>query len=326
MPEPAFTLSENTRHYLAYVPWRTILNWRREEIKAGRRHKDSQSKPYAFATRIGQAFKYLRNGDVIWILTIPYYGKYGSFPTLNAMLVVEDKVDRVAEQDRGRLAKVPPYFNTKGAQRQWRYIFFGNQATSRYFPINNCLEQLRPLLPAATAQKLESGAPHGYGFLGMAFQRARAISPEQGQQLFEFQQNLHKQKSLFISYRHREEPDLVGSIVEGLLQAGLVCWFDLNRIPPEVSKGVVEKPLEFFKEELLQAVEACDGLLAIESDAYWKSYWTGLEYGAAQALSALKPGFRFFKAQLPLLDSEAERQKLIAIASQFHSFPIISEN
>lgn len=326
MPDAAFTLSKETRHYLAYVPWRTILDWRREEIKAGRRHKSSQLKPYAYATRIKQAYEYLREGDIIWIFTIPYYGKYGSFPSLNTMLVVEDQLDRVAEQDQQRLKKVPAYFDAGRNQKQWRYIFFGDQEYSRYFPINNCYELLRPLLSEEAARKLESNVQHGYGYLGMIFQRARAISAEAGRQFFEFQEEVQKHKSLFISYRHREAQELVGSVVEGLLQAGVLCWFDLNRIPPEVSKGVVEKPLEFFKTELMQAVGGCNGLLALESETYWESYWTGLEYGAAKALEARDSGFRFFEAKLPLLQSVAERQQLIERISQAEQFSIISEN
>ncbi len=326
MPTAAYQLSEDTRHFLAYVPWRTILDWRREEIKAGRPHKQEQLKPYAYATRIGQAYEHLRPGDVIWIFTIPYYGKYGSFPSLNTMLVVEDQLDRLEEQDQQRLRKVPGYFDAGHNQRQWRYIFFGDPEYSRYFPINNCYELLRPLLSGEAARKLESNVQHGYGHLGMIFQRARTIGAEAGRQFFEFQERVQKHKSLFISYRHREEQELVGSVVEGLLQAGVVCWFDLNRIPPEMSRGVVKEPLEFFKVELLQAVEGCDGLLALESETYWESYWTGLEYGAAKALEARNSGFRFFEAKLPLLQSVTERQKLIERISQGAQFSILTEN
>ncbi len=309
MLTPSFSLSDDTRHFLAYVPWRTILDWRREEARAGRLHKGSLLKPYAYATRIRKAYEYLRKGDIIWIFTIPYYGEYGSFPSLNTMLVVEDSMDR--EEEAGKRHMIPAYFSAEGEQQHWRYVFLGDQGYSRYFPINNCLELLRLLLSEKAARNLDSAKQRGYGYLGMVFQHARKLSSEQGKRFYEFQQNLRKQKTLFISYRHGEEPEIVDELVKGLLRAKVNCWQDLNRIPRSIADDAGEEPEAFFKEELLSAVEECDGLLALESEAYWKSFWTGLEYGAGQALTEVKPGFRLIEAGLSSLASEKERRKLI---------------
>lgn len=314
MQTPSFSLSDDTRHFLAYVPWRTILDWRREEVRAGRLHKGSQLKPYAYATRIRKAYDYLRKGDVIWIFTIPYYGEYGSFPSLNTMLVVEDSMDR--EEEAGKRHMIPAYFSAEGEQQQWRYVFLGDQGYSRYFPINNCLELLRLLLSEKAARNLDSAKQRGYGYLGMVFQHARKLSAEQGKRFYEFQQNIRKQKTLFISYRHGEEPEIVDELVKGLLRAKVNCWQDLNRIPRGIADDAGEEPEAFFKEELLSAVEECDGLLALESEAYWKSFWTGLEYGAGQALTEVKPGFRLIEAGLASLASAEARRKLIEEASQ----------
>ena len=137
MQTPTIPFTDKSRHLLAYLPWRTILEWRIAEAEAGGTGNGSHLHPYIYAHRSGNVSEYLREGDVIWLFTLPYYGRYASLPSLYAMLVVEDKADQAEAPDGSRHARVPHYLKEAGGPKLWRYVFFGNRKHSRYFPINN---------------------------------------------------------------------------------------------------------------------------------------------------------------------------------------------
>lgn len=316
MQTPTFPFTDESRHLLAYLPWRTILEWRKAEAEAGGEGNGFHLHPYIYAHRSGNVSEYLREGDVIWLFTLPYYGRYASLPSLYAMLAVEDKADQAEAPDDSRQARVPHYLKETGGPKLWRYVFFGNRKNSRYFPINNFSALLRPMLPEEAARRLESAPPNGYGFLGMIFQQPREITLQEGALCFEFQQRLQERKTWFLSYRPQGEGEGVRKLAEELLGAGFTCRVGLNREAGSMPKAAGER----LDMGLLSAVASCDGLLALESEAYWQSYQAGLEYGAARALLDEQPGFRFLEAPASSLNAKEERRRLVEKAGRFGGY------
>jgi hypothetical protein len=150
MKFPQIASKEGISHFIAYVRWDIVLDWKKEEIKAGRIKKNSQVKPYAYGTAVKEVYERIQKNDKLWILTIPKFGEYSSYPSLNAMIIVKEKIDQKSEKDKKQLGKIPKYIKNQWdpiKEKGWQYVIIGNKDKSRYFPINNSYtEVVKPIL------------------------------------------------------------------------------------------------------------------------------------------------------------------------------------
>lgn len=314
------TSEKSICHFIAYVRWDIVLDWKKEEIKAGHIKKRSHVKPYAYGTAVEEVYNKIRKDDILWILTIPKFGKYSSFPSLNAKIVVEEKIDQGSEKNKEQLEKIPKYIKKKWDPHKkegWQYVIIGNKDKSRYFPINNSYNKVvKPILGKEKIERVEQRIQEKhYGFVAQYFQKIRKIEKKAGKKIENYQKMIQKKAVLFVSYRHGRGIKIVKDIVERLLKKEINCWFDISRIPKRLSKKDFKKIEKYFEYELINAINESHGFLAIKRKDYFSSVWTTLEYKHAKKTGLARENrgkdYRFCEVELVELLQNDDRRKLV---------------
>jgi len=101
--------NQHKTHFIVFVRWDIILDWKGKEIVENRLSKNEHLKPYAYGTGARGISEKVKNGDILWIFTIPIYGNFSSFPSVVAMLTVDEVIDQENEKNKDKLALIPGY-------------------------------------------------------------------------------------------------------------------------------------------------------------------------------------------------------------------------
>jgi len=300
-------------HFIAYVRWDIVLEWKKEEIKAGRLSKKNQVKPYAYGTDAEEISDKIEKGDILWILTIPKYGEFSSYPSLNAMIVVKEIIDQKNEKEENKIKKIPEYIRKKWnpiKEKKWRFVIIGDMDDSKYFPINDSYEEIVKPILQEKIMKLE-GRMKGksFGYIAQHFQKIRALDRNLGKEIYDYHKEIKKKKPLFISYRHGRGNKVVKEIVERLLKEKINCWLDIGRIPQGLTEKECKKIKKYFVNEFENAIEESSGFLAIKRRDYFESEWTLLEYNTA--LKKKGKNFCFWEEELNKASEQEGRRMLL---------------
>jgi hypothetical protein len=316
------TRSKNRRnHFIAYVRWDIILEWMREEIKAGRKNKKGRIKPYAYGTDAEGIWKVVKEEDILWILTIPRYGRYSSLPSLNTMIVVDDIINQKCERNEERIKKIPSYIRKKWiSEDKWQYVIIGAGDISKYFPINDSYDGVvKPLLKGKIRKLKKRIKGEKFGYIGQHFQKIRQISRGIGERIYKYHEEIEKTKPLFISYKHGRGSKIVKGVVENFLKQRINCWLDISRIPRNLSDEESKEIAEYLESELVDAVDESAAFLSITRKDYFDSYWTLLEY--VTACEKKGKDYHFWELDLNRV-KEKEGQNLIDLISKELSFSL----
>lgn len=274
----------NPSHFIVYVLWDVILEWKAEEVKAGRLSKREHLKPYAYGTGARCISEKVKQNDIVWVFTIPRYGRYASCPSLNAMITVAEVVDQKTEKKEKRLRLIPDYIKSKWSPKKdegWRYVIIGNKERSRYFPINNAYPLLMETILKGRKSEVEAKvAGERFGYIGQYCQTIRKIDSNHYPELLKYKDNIHKADTVFVSYRRGWGSGIIKQLVESLLRMRVNCWLDINRLPQCISLST--KTERYFTLEIENAIKESKLFLAVKRGDYLDSKWTTLEYNVAR--------------------------------------------
>src|SRR3989304_417496 len=261
-------------HFMAYVRWDIILDWKAEEIKAGRLLKSERLKPYAYGTGAPGISAKIKEGDIVWIFTIPKYDKYLSYPSLNTMITVAEVIDRQSEKDEKKLGLIPDYIKAHwNAEKKkgWRYVIIGNRESSHYFPINNAYPLIvSNILQEKTIEVERKVSGEHFGHVAQYFQTVRKINTEYKSKILEFQEKIDRSDTVFISYRRGRGARIIKMLAESLLKEGLNCWLDINRMPQDIPSSIDNQAKQYFMLEIKNAIEESKIFLAAKRDDYFE--------------------------------------------------------
>jgi hypothetical protein len=302
--------SRNSNHFIVYVLWEIILDWKAMEVMGGRLSKRERLKPYAYGTDAKGIPDKIKKGDIVWVLTIPKYGKYSSYPSLNAMMTVSQVIDQEKETDERVLRLIPDYIRARwNSQKKWRTVIIGDRKQSRYFPVNNAYSILVNSIlkdKKFEIKKKVSGA--NFGYIGQYFQTIRKLEADPGQKLMSYQEKLHKADTVFISYRRGRGAPIIKRIAEALLKRKINCWLDINMMAQRFSNSNADQAEQYFQAEIKDAIKESRIFLAVKRKDYFKSKWTHLEYDVAKSH---KTSPFFLEADLAILKDRKKFTELI---------------
>lgn len=306
------------RHYIAYVKWDLILDWKKDEISKNRFDKENQIKPYAHGTSSNGAVN-IKKGDILWVITIPKYGVYSSYPSLNARFVIDENINQESAAGTEKLNKIPPYiraYRDPKTGKRWKYVLIGKEKGSKYFPINNVYNLLITTILKMKSKAIEKKtAGKGLGYIGQHFQPIRLLDEEYGNDFMDYADRITKSDSLFISYRRGKGVKTVKTIVEMLLKEKINCWIDINRMPQYTSDEENEKAEIYFNLTLKKAISESRGFLALRRTDYYQSKWTRKEYILAKR-KYKSGGFLFEEKNINELINDEAKEKLVQYIRQ----------
>ena len=304
-----------SNHFMVYVTWENILNWKKDEIEKNKLIKKKHVKPYAHGTSSKIAAK-VKKGDIVWVIIIPRYGKYSSLPSLNAKIVVADIVNMETATEERKMDRIPSYIRTyrnPTTDERWKYAIIGEKCKSIYFPINNIYDVLMDTIPKEKAFQLRKQiASGGFGWIGRFLHRPpiRKLDKNTRDAMLKHSRTIKKSDTLFISYKRGIEEKTVITIVEILLKQKINCWVDINRMPQDLSEKDKKKAETYFNLELKNAIKESRGFLAFISKEYIKSEWTTMEYNFAKKKCRCW-GFLFKPVSLNKVKDKKYQQNLI---------------
>lgn len=282
------------KHFIAYVRWDVILDWKRSEIINKRLSKNEHLKPFAYGTGARGIEKKIRDKDIIWIFSIPVYGSFSSFPSLIAMLTVAEVIDQKNENDIKRLNLIPDYIKKHWnpvTKKGWQFVIIGEKSESKYFPINNMYDlMISEFLKDKSANLEKRIAGKHYGLIAHYFQTIRIIPKDKHKKIIVYKKGIDKKATVFISYRHRRSTRIV-AFIESLLKKGANCWLDVNRMAQHLPEQYKEQSTYYFRKEIENSIKESSVFVAIIDNDYFESEWTVFEYNIAktQAKKTQKP-------------------------------------
>lgn len=326
-------------YFLAYVLWVNVLKWKEEEIFAGRQSKQDHRKPYAFGTSRSDIYHEYKksvkdnNSDkcVLWIFSIPRFGRLFSRPSLIAKLTIDIVIDRKNEEEKIYEDRIPKYIKDRwingNKNLNWQYVVLGKRELSCYYPYNFIYKELkasvkqdsRKGVPKETEKKINS-------YFSNYFRTIKKIDKNANSKLMEFDSNINiteeKNNIIFISYRRGENTDVVFKTIDMLTRAKLLCWMDINRIPQVEEKNI--NFLKFFYLELFESIEKSSIFLALKRDDYFASKWTTLEYCLAEhedkrrkKINKKCKGLKILEYDIKMLRKESDIKNLVGEVSRY---------
>ncbi len=278
--------NQHKAHFIVYVRWDIILDWKGNEIVENKLSKNEHLKPYAYGTGARGISEKVKKGDILWIFTIPIYGNFSSFPSVVAMLTVDEVIDQENEKNKDKLARIPGYIRKHwdpDKKKGWKYAIIGNKDESHYFPLNNAYDLITKKIlkdKSCILEKRISGKY--YGYIAQYFQTIRRIPVNLIRDMISYKKKIHRSDSIFISYRRRSGSKTVKILVESLLKRGINCWLDINRMPQNKTRHYSDKEKQYFKNEIENAIHESKMFIAIISEDYFEREWTNLEFEIAK--------------------------------------------
>jgi hypothetical protein len=231
-----------------------------------------QRAPASFYTRQNKIFQEAEPGDVLWLLTSMKYKGHIVAPALMGRL----KIGNIRRQGR-----------------QYRQaILLPDDAGSVYFPMNNSFDLLKELRFTGKASVFDpdhcthcqnlkhKGNP--YSSIGLHFMSSRMLTAEGHERMESYMQEVLSKKPIFISYRWSDNPLFALSLVEALIERGIVVWWDQWMVSTLTFRQQgAPIPPQLLQEALDDGIRQSSLFVALVTNTYTKSTWTLEEFNLA---------------------------------------------
>jgi hypothetical protein len=236
--------------WIVYVAWKTIADWKQktrevasawgsEKAKPQREGSKLDEYPFQYASKQSRFMK-MRNGDNLWLVSLPQFEGFCQAPSIMARLKLEGVYDRL----KGCPVEVSSHSDGFG-----RYLAVGKpgRAIDTYPPLYNVFDVLINSEFEGQVQDLrkyqvwldqgEFGPRGPYYRLAQHFRSLRQFTRASGKRLREKHQLAVEGRRAFISYKASDFHDRsVGTadneggwprlLVDSLEKLGILSWWD----------------------------------------------------------------------------------------------------
>ena len=305
--------------WIVYVAWKTIADWKQktreaaaawgsEKAKPHREGRELNDYPFQYASKQSRFMK-MRNGDKLWLVSLPQFDGFCQAPSLMARLSLDAVYDRM----EGCSVKVSRHSDGFG-----RYLAVGKpgSAIDTYPPLYNVFDvlinsefegQVKDLHKyQAWLDKGEFGARGPYYRLAQHFRSLRQFTPASGKRLREKHKIAVEGRRVFISYktsdlRHRSvgTADNEGGwpklLVDSMEKVGILSWWDGQQMLGRSSAW--DKQADLIGALLDDGVKQATWFVALGTEGYGSAgysgrRWTLEEWEAAgvEAANTLRRG------------------------------------
>ncbi len=277
------------RHFLVYLGWDTLLDWRKQRTVGKPIHEDA---PFAYGSDQIRMQRLVRPSDILWIICSPRFGPYRLPPSLIAHLEVCGVVDQaLLGPAKCTFIKIPK------ASEPWRYVALANRKKSRYYPLNNAYRTLISLTFVGKQSTLNPNecdhcqkligrekrkpATELYAGLPSHLQTIRQIAPGEEKQLEEFAAKVVGGRMIFLSYRHIDAGEMAAELFLELEKRRVYTWLDNQVMPQQVTKGRKRVAENVLSGALSDGVRQSTLFVALVTQTYFDKPWTKLEWDEA---------------------------------------------
>jgi hypothetical protein len=280
-------------HLVAYVNWKRITPWKILSLSVS----DKKLVPYAYGSKQPIFKKYAKEGNTIWIFSIPMVKlkkqadilKYG--PTLVAKIEIIDVLNEASD--------LKNYKNKEEISKLihlWDTVAIANESESSFFELNDATKVLMNL--KFTGKKGITSIPNPFdktpdkndfkenqklrGHIGQNLRFIKRIhTPDSNSihSLVEFSKQIRK-NSVFISYAYadtkaesykpNEGRSLALALADEMRDLGWSPWLDTLVINPRNDKSKQPIPQSRLQKLLDFGIIGCPLFVALVSDNYLK--------------------------------------------------------
>jgi hypothetical protein len=301
-------MGKDESDWIVYVAWRTIADWKQETREAAAAWKSKKAKPqqgqgkldeypFQYASRQSR-FMEMKNGDNLWLISLPQFEGFCQAPSIMARLNLEDVYDRM----QGCPVEVSRHSDGFG-----RYLAVGKPGTAidTYPPLYNVFDvlinsefegQRKDLRKyKAWLDQGEFGARGPYYRLAQHFRALRRFTPASGKRLREKHQIAVEGRRVFISYKASDLRDRSVAtaaseggwpklLVDSLENKGILSWWDGQQMLGRSSAW--DKQSDLIGALLDDGVKQATWFIALGTDGYGSTghsgrKWTLEEWEAA---------------------------------------------
>ncbi len=283
--------------WIVYVAWKTIADWKQkmreasavkgsEKAKPQRKGGKLNKYPFQYASEQSR-FMNMRNGDNLWLVTLPQFEGFCQAPSIMARLNLEDVYDRM----EGCPVEVSIHSDKLG-----RYLAVGKpgRAIDTYPPLYNVFDVLLNSEFEGRAKDLheyqawldegEFGARGPYYRMAQHFRTLRKFTSASGKRLRERHQTAVEGRRAFISYKTSDLRDRSAAtlgneggwsklLTNSLEKVGILIWWDGQQLIGRSSAW--DKQADLIGALLDDGVKQATWFVALGTDGYGSAGYSG---------------------------------------------------